>query len=54
MPETQEGQSFDEFGICNVCRSSEEKMRIDWKSRREELSTILSEAKERNADKEYD
>lgn len=54
MPESQEGQTFDEFGVCNVCRSSEEKMQIDWKSRREQLSRILSEAKERNSDKEYD
>lgn len=54
MPETQEGQNFDEFGICNVCRSAEEKMRIDWKYKKEELTKILFEAKERNADKEYD
>lgn len=54
MPESQEGQDFDGFGICNVCRSSEEKMRIDWKTRKEELSQILSDAKKRNSSKEYD
>jgi N-acetyl sugar amidotransferase len=54
MPETQEGQSFDEFGFCNVCRSSEEKMRVDWKIRREQLESILEKAKSENTDNEYD
>lgn len=54
MPNTQEGQSFDESGICNVCRSSEDKMRIDWAERRNNLTEILEEAKLRNADNEYD
>lgn len=54
MPNTQEGQSFDEFGICNVCKSSEEKMRIDWAERRNVLASILEDAKKRNANKEYD
>lgn len=30
MPETQEGINFDEMGICTACRSSEQKMHIDW------------------------
>lgn len=54
MPETQEGQAFDEFGFCNVCRSSEEKMRVDWKSRREQLEKILEKAKLENQNQEYD
>ena len=54
MPETQEGQAFDEFGFCNVCRSSEEKMRVDWKSRREQLERILEKAKFENQNREYD
>lgn len=54
MPETQEGQAFDEFGFCNVCRSSEEKMRVDWKSRREQLEKILEKAKFENQNQEYD
>ena len=29
MPETNAFQAFDEFGICNACRSTEQKMRID-------------------------
>jgi N-acetyl sugar amidotransferase len=44
-PETQEGVTFDEMGICTACRSSEEKMHIDWSEREKELRRILDEAK---------
>jgi len=54
MPETQEGQAFDEFGFCNVCRSSEEKMKIDWRQRRIELERILEGAKVAHKDDPYD
>jgi len=54
MPETQEGQALDDMGYCNVCRSSEEKMKIDWHSRRVQLGEILTRAKEENAEKQYD
>ena len=30
MPATNEGVAFDEFGVCQACQSSEQKMRIDW------------------------
>ena len=33
LPETVEGISFDELGVCMACKSSEEKMHIDWKKR---------------------
>ncbi len=54
MPETQEGQTLDEFGYCNVCVSSEDKMHIDWSARRDQLSIILEKAKAENTDKQYD
>jgi N-acetyl sugar amidotransferase len=54
MPSTQEGQSFDESGICNVCNSNEDKMRIDWTSRRSALIKILEEAKEFHKNDPYD
>ncbi|MCI9175177.1 MAG: N-acetyl sugar amidotransferase [Lachnospiraceae bacterium] len=53
MPETQEGITFDEFGICKACQSSEEKMHINWKEREKELKSILEEAKEK-AGNNYD
>jgi len=45
MPETQEGVNFDEMGICTACRSSEEKMHIDWTEREKELRDILDGVK---------
>lgn len=53
MPETNEGMAFDEMGICKACRSSEEKMRIDWARRQESLRHILDEAKQ-NSGNNYD
>lgn len=41
LPETMEGISFDEFGICVPCRSSEEKMHIDWEDRRKSLDRVI-------------
>jgi N-acetyl sugar amidotransferase len=54
MPETQEGQSLDELGFCNVCRSSEDKMKIDWQKRRLELEKILNTAKLTHKQDTYD
>jgi N-acetyl sugar amidotransferase len=41
MPETMEGITFDEFGICTPCRSSEEKMHINWEERELKLRSIV-------------
>lgn len=41
LPETMEGIVFDEFGICTPCRSSEEKMHINWEEREKNLEQIL-------------
>ncbi len=54
MPETQDGQAFDEMGYCNVCQSAEHKMRINWVERRKSLEEILAAAKTENRDKPYD
>jgi tRNA(Ile)-lysidine synthase TilS/MesJ len=45
LPETEEGTSFDELGICQACQNSEQKMRIDWAERRRQLEAIFDEAK---------
>jgi N-acetyl sugar amidotransferase len=47
-PETQEGVDFDDMGICTACRSSEQKMHIDWSEREKDLRRILDEAKEKS------
>ena len=54
MPETQDGQAFDEMGYCNVCQSAEQKMRINWVERRKSLEEILDKAKADNKNKPYD
>ena len=45
VPETQEGAQFDTMGICTACRSSEEKMHIDWLAREAQLRAILEDAR---------
>lgn len=54
MPETQDGQAFDDMGYCNVCQSAEHKMRINWVERRSALEQILEKAREENKSKPYD
>lgn len=41
MPETAENLAFDELGLCQPCRSSEQKMHIDWTVRRQTLIRLL-------------
>lgn len=53
MPETQEGIVFDEMGICRACRSSEEKIHIDWAVRERQLRELLASAKKK-AGSNYD
>ena len=53
MPETQESIQFDEFGICQACQSSEQKIHINWVEREQQLKTLLEEAKSKS-DNNYD
>ena len=41
LPETMEGMKLDEIGICIPCRSSEEKMHMNWEKKREILDSII-------------
>lgn len=43
---------FDEEGVCDACRNAEQKEKIDWKKREEELLTLLD--KYRSKDGSYD
>ena len=45
IPTTNEGMQFDELGICLACRSSEEKMHINWVERQKQLKEILEQYK---------
>jgi N-acetyl sugar amidotransferase len=41
LPETMEGISLDEFGICIPCRNSEEKMHINWEEKKDRLNGLI-------------
>jgi len=41
MPQTKPDLYFDEQGVCDACRSFEQRKEIDWQARSEELSAIL-------------
>ncbi|MBN1872268.1 MAG: N-acetyl sugar amidotransferase [Candidatus Omnitrophica bacterium] len=45
MPETRFDTVFDELGICDACKSHEDKMHINWVEREKDLKKILEEAK---------
>ena len=45
MHETSDRIDFDKFMICKACRSSEQKMHINWFKRYEKLKKILNHYK---------
>jgi len=51
LPETHESIIFDETGVCNICKNSVVKEKIDWQKRKEELRTIVEQYRGK---KEYD
>lgn len=52
-PDTKPQLNLDENGICDACRSAEEKEKIDWDARRKELEKILEQYKHKDGSK-YD
>lgn len=45
---------FDNFGICNACRNSEEKRNVDWEERKQEFLNLITPLKGRNGAGGYD
>lgn len=43
MPETWPGITFDEEGVCNICRAYDQKQQINWEEREQVLLKILNE-----------
>jgi N-acetyl sugar amidotransferase len=41
MPETWEGITFDNNGVCNICHEAGKKVEIDWEARQKVLHVIL-------------
>lgn len=48
MPETKPDLYIDEEGVCNACRSYENRKKIDWEARLEELKSILKRYKSKD------
>lgn len=47
-PETAATVTFDDEGVCSVCRQIEEKEKIDWEARHKELEEIVGYFKDKN------
>ena len=43
LPVTAEGLTLDEFGVCEPCRSSEQKMHINWEKRGDILKELFNQ-----------
>lgn len=41
LPDTKPSLNFDENGICDACKYTEEKEKLDWNQRKQELQNIL-------------
>lgn len=54
LPETVEGITFDERGVCSACSNSEVKMHIEWEARERQLRALLELHKELAKDRAYD
>lgn len=52
FPNTKPGLNFDKNGICDACRNSKQRDKIDWKKRIKELKSVLSRYK--NKHEKYD
>jgi len=44
MPETWPGITFDQEGVCSLCKAYDEEQKIDWEARKKELIGILNES----------
>lgn len=48
MPDTKPNLSFDSEGVCNACRNYENRTKVDWNQRKNELEEILSRYRNSN------
>lgn len=53
MPETKPDLFIDEQGVCNACRSFEQRKEVDWPSREKELVALLDRYRSKDG-KNYD
>lgn len=52
LPETHETITFDDSGVCSVCKNFGKKQEIDWAARQNALSSLVAEVKLKGS--EYD
>ena len=50
MPDTRPGMKFDDEGVCYPCRHQENKAKIDWDKRWEELERLADKYRGCNGD----
>ena len=48
MPDTKPNLFLDEAGICNACRSYENRKTVDWEKRKTELQVLLEKYRSKN------
>jgi len=48
MPDTKPDLLLDEHGVCNACRSYENRKEVDWEARAKELPAILDKYRKRD------
>lgn len=48
MPDTRPRIVFDEAGVCNACRTADEKQTIDWAARRAEFEALIEPYRSRD------
>ena len=53
IPNTRPGLTFNEMGVCSACESAEEKKKIDWVARENELRSIFDRFRSKDKTK-YD
>lgn len=45
LPDSRPGLVFDDYGVCNACRSSATKIDIDWRSRERQFDELVKTVK---------
>ena len=48
MPSTKPDILFDDSGLCNACSSYQNRDKVDWQARKEELHSILAQYKSKD------
>eukprot|EP01041_Mallomonas_annulata_P033991 gene33991-56690_t len=50
MPDTKPDLHLDDEGVCNACRSYEQREQVDWEQRSRELDQVLAKYRRTDGD----